>query len=1257
MRAPAWIIPAAVLAAIGLAAAAPGAAQAEWTAPELLTISPLEQADGISSSALSADGRYLVFAGSLDGVKGILRRDLQTGLTEVVAAAGAYDRGPLLDAGNPSISADGRFVSFTTVAALDPADDVNTLPDVYVRDMDAAVPSDGAPCAADGGPCAYTLVSAIDGGTVGLTYQPFSPGPNIPPGAAAAPRQAISADGRRVAFVVRSPSDLAGPDTPAFQVAVRDLDTRRTTLVSAVRDATTGAMTDRPVPGGAVVASSWAALSADGTTVAWSGQNVSLQAATVGGDPAARTIDPYNEPLWRRVADGPVAPIRRVAGAGDPEAPGCPPGGTIENPACAGPYPDLGANAESSAGLQGGWLIRPVDVLAMPSLSADGRTVAFLGGPPFAPDSTSDESADVFVADMRGGLARRDAVRRLTSSPASSERPHGDATELVSDLALSPDGRRVAFATSRLVFAGSPLFLADPPPAQSGLQELWLADLDGKTLSRLSRTVGGGPASLSSSATGLAGGVASPSFGAAGRMVAFDSPAANFVTGDTNDATDAFLVQEHTVSPGTAGRVDITPPPVVPPIARTWRFSLRAVAQKDGTVRLDADVPGPGRAARDGQGDGARVQEREGQEARRRAPDGAPADAHQASGGGGVPSRPRRGRQSPVAEGHQRLQDAGHREGRTGRGRERDIRRAVAHEAARGARRAVPGRQDQDHQEDESQAMIARLASALAALALAASAFAATAAADDWHSEQPLISGARVPAAIGRVYDIKFWAPNRGTLITAKGLWAYDGAGWHQLSTVCGGTDGRIAWAGPLDFWTISDQPVGQAGPDDISPVRRSLCHFLDGAVVASYAQPVGQAGSYLPMNAAACLAPDDCWFGGERLPGTVNSGAFHLHWNGTSLTAFPSLTVHDTSVTDPDRAVADMAVHQGTLYESVRVDGNTVADESGDQPVLLHQIFGGTPPSFVSQFTDSPIDYDDKPASTLGPLRLSSDGDALWAAAGTVDPNNKPLPVTVLRGGSGGIAPLTLTDAGGLLLPTVSVSAIAAEPGTGSAWVAYVPATEVGVGSSPARLARVHADGTVDDGTVLPSVADGIARKRQADQLACPAAGQCWMSTLTGWLFHLGGSLPRDDAPELHTLITYRPPDAATPVLPPDTLPDDDSGIAPPVIFQPPPIQGAAPQEKARKTTKAKPLITGVKRRTIKRTTLEMTFTLTAKARVQLVAKRKKTVVAKTKLSTLAKGKHRLRLKLSAKRWPTSLDLRAKPYTTIASLRRSLGR
>src|SRR5262249_15912671 len=148
----------------------------------------------------------------------------------------------------------------------------------------------------------------------------------------------------------------------------------------------------------------------------------------------------------------------------------------------------------------------------------------------------------------------------------------------------------------------------------------------------------------------------------------------------------------------------------------------------------------------------------------------------------------------------------------------------------------------------------------------------------------------------------------------------YDGTGWYLYSEVCGGRRGRIAWVGPTDFWTVSDQQPGQETDEPPEPAI-SLCHFSGGEVVASYAQPIGAAGSYLTMNAAPCLGPAEWWFAGRRLKAPApNVGAFHLYWNGLSLTDFPSLTEPQAElIEDPGREVVSLAYHQGALYEGVR--------------------------------------------------------------------------------------------------------------------------------------------------------------------------------------------------------------------------------------------------------------------------------------------------------------------------------------------------
>ena len=189
------------------------------------------------------------------------------------------------------------------------------------------------------------------------------------------------------------------------------------------------------------------------------------------------------------------------------------------------------------------------------------------------------------------------------------------------------------------------------------------------------------------------------------------------------------------------------------------------------------------------------------------------------------------------------------------------------------------------------------------------------------------------------------------------------------------------------------------------------------------------------------------------------------------------------------------------------------------------------------------------------------------------------------------------------------------------------------------ARLALLHADGTVDQETLLPRADEGIARKGSVTALACPAPEQCWMAAGSGWLFHLGESLPRDEASAMHQLITSRPPDGSTPLLPPDTIPVDDSGAEPK-----PEAAEEALLKPRRKARPRPPLVARVKQRMASETVLELSFTLSSKARVQLLAKRRGAVVAKTSVAILGKGRHELRLRLDPRRWPTKFDLHAKP-------------
>ncbi|HEY2537783.1 MAG TPA: hypothetical protein VGI24_12485 [Solirubrobacteraceae bacterium] len=628
-------IPLALSATLGtMLVAPPSPVSADVFGPiSLISESATQQVVYAHDPAISGNGRYVAFDGSFGGTTGVWRKDLQTGSVEPVAVEDQTDPAVSApDAELPSISENGRYVSFTTSARLDPLDDTNAGPDVYVRDM--SIPA--YPPASQSGPApagSFTLASAIDGSAQGLTYEPSSAGF----GSIASGRSALSADGREVVFVTSAVSNLDGAGTPALQVAVRDLSTDSTQLVSVAYDPATGRpaighMTGREQPvsgeeGGlaygavysptlplapfrapvayALQSSIGASISADGSTVAWMGQNVSEQARTLSAEllPAR-----YSEPLWRRIADGPEAPTRRITGGSDPANPACAANGeTVLPPLASASDPCQGPFAIEAYGVWSGGTGNPV-----PQLSADGATVAFLANAPPVGATFGEilnRSSDLYVASMANGLTRVQAQRPLTEL-ASGKAQDPATTAPIVDLGVSPDGSQVAFTTQRTVFPlDSPAYVT-APAATAGMVELFDVDLDNETLTRVTSGFAGG-AGEAPHGTEVPGqdpyistdGALSPSFSTDGDTLAFSSTAANLVYGDGNspakagsqtfDGSDAFVVSRKLFAAQTTPQYISSPPPG-PPLIPAWRLGLSAFSRPDGTVVLEIQAPGSG---------------------------------------------------------------------------------------------------------------------------------------------------------------------------------------------------------------------------------------------------------------------------------------------------------------------------------------------------------------------------------------------------------------------------------------------------------------------------------------------------------------------------------------------------------------------------------------------------------------------------------------------------------------------------------------
>ncbi|HYJ21798.1 MAG TPA: hypothetical protein VEW07_07240 [Solirubrobacterales bacterium] len=500
-----------------------------------------------------------------------------------------------------------------------------------------------------------------------------------------------------------------------------------------------------------------------------------------------------------------------------------------------------------------------------------------------------------------------------------------------------------------------------------------------------------------------------------------------------------------------------------------------------------------------------------------------------------------------------------------------------------------------------------------------------------WRLEQPAPpAGAPFKVPLGAPGDLSFWAPNRGLLAVEgnstipRGIFSWNGQSWHQLATVCGGPgdSARIAWAGPTEFWVVSEPSLPRSG------AGLGLCRFKDGQVVGSWSTRPEAADPFRQLLSATCNGPSDCWFGGVGSQDALGTriGAFHLHWNGSDL----------ESVYGPQgRGVSDMQFHQGSLYESTYVgrgpENRAEAVELAAPeavPRLIHRVSGHT-------FANDPLQpapLPDVPDDGTELLGLDSDGTDLWAvgggaASGLSAPAEKSVarPPFAARLVGGSFEELELTpDAFG---PTDRLGDVAAMRGSEDAIAAVVPFADRRSTNSKAIVARIGPDGTATT-TRLPAAGAG---RGSAARVACPAVNDCWMVTWGGWLFHYsdGTQLPLDTDPHFQGTIDFRPNEAAEQFVP-DALPVDDSQL-----FAPAPVEDAKAKEA--RTRKLPPLLKQIRSK-LDGLTLMVSFTVTRQARVALIAKRGGRTVARTPQRTFGRGRHSLLLQLSRERYPTKL-------------------
>ena len=399
------------------------------------------QANGRSFvPAMSADGRFVAFysdasnlvTGDTNGARDVFVRDLQMSETTrvSVSSAGAEANG---DSFAPAISADGRYVAFASAASNLVDRDTNDANDVFIRDRQTntttrvSVGVDGAQAnggsdqpslSGDGRLVAFTsAASNIVGGDVNTNRDAFvydrqtgtavnvSMGLNGTQADLDSFTPQLSANGRFVAFTSFADNLIDLDENEGSDVFVRDLQANTTTRVSEYTGHYEGEGDSlRP------------SISADGRYVAFDSDDWNL----VWGD--------TNDVFDVFVNDRETTVTTRVS------------------------VDDAGTQAEGASN--------------RPSISADGRYVAYSSEASNLVSGDTNGATDVFVYDRRSGATKRASV--------AGGGDQGDADSLRP--ALDAGGRLVAFESdaSNLapgdsnhftdVFLYDPLGTPPPPP-------------------------------------------------------------------------------------------------------------------------------------------------------------------------------------------------------------------------------------------------------------------------------------------------------------------------------------------------------------------------------------------------------------------------------------------------------------------------------------------------------------------------------------------------------------------------------------------------------------------------------------------------------------------------------------------------------------------------------------------------------------------------------------------------------------------------
>jgi len=378
-------------------------------------------------SSVSADGRYVAFhslatnivPGDANGTADVFVRDTLTGTT-VLASVGSQGEPGNSSSLWPALSADGRFIAFTSYASNLVPDDHNGVRDVFVRDLQLGQ--------------TRRVSTSMAGGDANADSTGAT----------------ISSDGRLVGFVSNASNIVIGGGNGFNQAFLRDMQSGATVMVTVNASGSMG----------------------NGSSY---GLHVSADGRSVVFNSTARNLVP------NAMLDSSWAFHR-----------------------------DLQTGVTSCVSVNLAGQCRSSD---LSQISAQGTHVVFSSGANDLVPNDGNATPDIFVRDMRTGVTELVSVSSA-QAPANGENR---------DPSISDNGRFVVFTSSATNLAG-----ADT----NGYTDVFLRDRQAHTTTRLSDVAGAAAGGISSAGE----------LSASGAAVTFTSSAPDLVADDANGiGVDIFV--------------------------------------------------------------------------------------------------------------------------------------------------------------------------------------------------------------------------------------------------------------------------------------------------------------------------------------------------------------------------------------------------------------------------------------------------------------------------------------------------------------------------------------------------------------------------------------------------------------------------------------------------------------------------------------------------------------------------------------------